>query len=166
MRSLHRPSCQADDGEMTRIMVVSNQTLGCAELEAVLDEVLAADPPPEVVVVAPVTVTEGEHQWDYPPTDRYIPPPEVIAHALASARLQRELTRLQQAGAEASGEVVDRDPLHRVEDMLEKAAYDAVIVCTLPERLSHWLRWDFPNRLARAVDVPVRHIQGSAGPSL
>lgn len=151
---------------MTRIMVVSNQTLGCPELEAALDDVLATDPPPEVVVVAPVTVTEGEHQWDYPPTDRYIPPPEVIAHALASARLQRELTRLRTAGADASGEVVDRDALHRVEGILGNAPYDEVIVCTLPERLSHWLRMDFPNRLARATDVPVRHVTGSAGPSL
>jgi hypothetical protein len=151
---------------MARIMVVANQTLGCAELDAALDAALAADPPPDVVVVAPVTATEGEHQWDYPPTDRYVPAPAVIAHALASARLEQQLARLRERGVTALGEVVDHDSLSRVEEMLAEEAYDEVIVCTLPERLSRWLRLDFPNRLARATDVPVHHVQGSAGPSL
>ena len=151
---------------MARIMVVANQTLGCAELDAALDEALASQPPPDVVVVAPVTATEGEHQWDYPPTDRYIPPPEVIAHALASARLDRQLKRLAERGVPAEGEVVDHDPLHRVEQLLAEQAFEQVVVCTLPERLSHWLRMDLPSRLARATQVPVRHVQGTSGPSL
>jgi hypothetical protein len=152
--------------DMARIMVVANQTLGCAELDAALDEALSTQPPPEVVVVAPVTTTEGEHQWDYPPTDRYIPPPEVIAHALASARLDRQLKRLAERGVSAEGEVVDHDPLHWVERMLAEQSYEQVVVCTLPERLSHWLRMDLPSRLARATTVPVRHVEGTSGPSL
>jgi len=151
---------------MARIMVVANQTLGCEELDTALDELLATEPAPEMVLVAPVTATEGEHQWDYPPTDRYIPAPEVIAHALANARLERALAGLRGRGVVASGEVVDHDPLHRVEQLLTEQHYDQVVVCTLPERLSRWLRMDLPSRLARATQVPVRHVEGSAGPSL
>ena len=151
---------------MTRIMVVANQTLGCPELEKALETLLSVEPIPEIVIVAPVTATEGEHGWDYPITDRHAPAPEVIAHALASARLQQQLARLHSRGAPTHGEVLDHNPLGRVEEMLAAERYDEVIVCTLPHRVSRWLRMDFPNRLARASKVPVRHIQGSAGPSL
>lgn len=147
-------------------MVVANQTLGCPELEEALEPILSVEPIPEIVIMAPVTATEGEHEWDYPPTDRHGPAPEVIAHALASARLQRQLDQLRRRGASADGEVSEHNPLTRVGEMLAAARYDEIIVCTLPTRLSRWLRMDFPKRLDRATEVPVRHIQGSAGPSL
>lgn len=151
---------------MTRVMVVANQTLGCPELETALHTMLSVQPIPDIVIVAPVTATEGEQVWDYPPTDRHAPAPEVIAHALASARLQQQLARLGERAVTAHGEVVDHNPLSRVEELLAAERYDEVLVCTLPHRVSRWLRMDFPNRLARASKVSVRHIQGSAGPSL
>lgn len=150
---------------MTRIMIVANQTLGCPELEAALEPHLEAGRA-EFRLVAPVAVIEGEQQWDYPAIDRYIPSPEQIAHALALGRLQHELERLRSLGASAEGEVVDHDPVDRVKHLLAESDYDAVIVCTLPTRVSHWLRLDLPGRLARATHVPVQHVPGSAGPSL
>lgn len=150
---------------MTRIMVVANQTLGCPELEAALAPHLE-DPTATVVVVAPVAEIEGEQQWDYPPIDRYIPNPIQIAHELSAARLQRQMEVLRAKGVEASGEVVDHDPVARVKALLEESTFDLVLVCTLPERLSRWLRRDLPRRLAHATAVPVEHVPGSAGPSL
>ncbi len=150
---------------MTRIMIVANQTLGCPELEAALEPYLETGAG-EVVLVAPTAAMEGERQWDYPATDRYIPSPEQIAHALAGARLEQELDRFRNLGMVAQGEVVDHDPVARVRELLGKSEFDAVIVCTLPTRLSHWLRVDLPGRLARATTIPVLHVPGSAGPSL
>lgn len=150
---------------MTRILIVANQTLGCPELEEALEPHLEAGAA-EFVVVAPIAAMEGERQWDYPATDRYIPSPEQIAHALAGARLQQELERLRGLGAQAQGEVVDHDPLGRVRELLAESTFDSLIVCTLPTRLSHWLRVDLPGRLSRAVTIPVLHVPGSAGPSL
>lgn len=76
--------------------------------------------------------------------------PEQIAHALAAGRLEHELDRLRKLGAGAQGEVVDHDPVARARELLAESQFDAVIVCTLPTRLSHWLRVDLPGRLARA----------------
>lgn len=150
---------------MTRIMIVANQTLGCPELQAALEPYLEVGTA-AFELVAPVAVTEGEQQWDYPAIDRYIPTAEQIAHALALGRLEHELERLRGLGAAAEGEVVDHDPVDRVRQLLDADPYDSVIVCTLPTRLSHWLRLDLPGRLARATTVPVLHVPGSAGPSL
>ena len=146
-------------------MVVANQTLGCPELDAALTPHLE-DPAVTVVIVAPVAEIEGEQQWDYPPVDRYIPNPIQIAHELTAARLQRQLEVLRTQGVESSGEVVDHDPVARVTALLAESPFDLVLVCTLPERLSKWLRRDLPRRLAHATTVPVEHVPGSAGPSL
>ena len=151
---------------MARIMVVANQTLGCPELEAALAPHLDDATATAVHIVAPVAEIEGEQQWDYPPVDRYIPNPIQIAHELSAGRLQRQLEVLQSRGVEASGEVVDHDPVARVKTLLAESTFDLVLVCTLPERLSRWLRRDLPRRLAHATTVPVEHVPGSAGPSL
>lgn len=150
---------------MTRILIVANQTLGCPELEEALEPYLEVDAA-EFVVVAPIVRIEGEQQWDYPTIDRYIPSPTQLAHALAAARLEHELDRLRSLGASAQGEVVDDDPVNRVRELVGQSAFDAVIVCTLPTRLSRWLRRDLPGRLTRATTVPVLHVPGSAGPSV
>lgn len=150
---------------MARILVVANQTLGCPELEQGLAAHLQGDGG-EVTVVAPVAEIEGEQQWDYPPVDRYIPNPMQIAHALAAGRLQRALEQLRARGVTAVGEVVDHDPVARVRELTAASDFDVVLVCTLPEGLSRWLRRDLPHRLAHASPVPVTHIPGTAGPSL
>ena len=85
---------------------------------------------------------------------------------LMSAQTPEELDQLRKLGASAQGEVVDHDPLARVRELLGGSQFDAVIVCTLPTKLSHWLRVDLPGRLARATKVPVLHVPGTAGPSL
>lgn len=150
---------------MARILVVANQTLGCPELEQALVAHMQGGGG-QVTVVAPVVEIEGEQQWDYPPVDRYIPNPLQIAHALAAGRLQRELEQLRARGVTADGEVVDHDPVPRVRELTTGSAFDVVLVCTLPGRLSRWLRRDLPRRLAHASQVPVAHVPGSAGPSL
>ncbi len=150
---------------MATILVVANQTLGCEELDAALEERLTG-PDVQVHLVAPVTRTEGEQQWDYPPTDRYIPDAGQIAHALAAGRLESQLERLRARGVAVTGEVVDADPVGRVSELVQQTQAEAVVVCTLPERFSHWLRRDLPARLSHACAVPVQHVPGSAGPSL
>ena len=150
---------------MSRILVVANQTLGCDALDEALDA-YASHGLHDLHLVAPVTAVEGERQWDYPAVDRYIPDPRQIAHDLAAARLEHEMERLRARGVRVTGEVVDDDPVGRVRDLLAVSSYDEIIVCTLPERFSRWLRMDLPQRLKRLSQVPVRHVPGSAGPSL
>jgi nucleotide-binding universal stress UspA family protein len=150
---------------VARYLVVANQTIGGEQLTAKLDELVSAGPCAFRFLV-PVTDTEGLHQWDYPPIDRAIPDAHQIAAALAAGRLEHELERLQRAGIEAGGEVVDAMPISRVQQLLSEEQFDAVIVSTLPRRLSRWLVMDLPHRIARVADVPVTHVEGNAGPSL
>jgi nucleotide-binding universal stress UspA family protein len=150
---------------MGTYLLVANQTLGGEQLCAVVDELLA-EPPCVLHVVVPVTDTEGRRQWDYPPVDRYIPDAHRIARMLAEGRLEHEIERMRRAGALASGEVVDAEPLVRIGELLGEWSFDAIIVSTLPRRLSRWLLMDLPHRVGRLSPVPVRHVEGDAGPSL
>ena len=138
---------------MGRYLVVANQTLGCDELVARLDA-LRAEPPCSVHLLVPVTPAEGEHQWDYPPTeDRMNPDAASIARALADDRLAYELARLRPLGVEAAGTVVLEDPVEEARRLLAETPFDAVIICTLPHRLSRWLVLDLPRRLTRAAPL-------------
>jgi len=150
---------------MSRYLIVANQTLGGERLVARITGLLD-EGPATLQFAVPVTDTEGTQQWDYPPTDRYIPDAHQIATTLADQRLQRELSRLRSLGVDADGEVVDANPVEHIRDVTKKEAFDEVIVSTLPRTLSRWLRLDLPHRLARALSVPVSHVEGPAGPSV
>jgi hypothetical protein len=89
-----------------------------------------------------------------------------IARTLAGGRLQHELDRLREAGAEADGEVVEPVPLDAIRKLASREEADEVIVSTLPRRLSWWIAMDLPHRVRRATSLPVTHISGPAGPSL
>lgn len=151
---------------MSHILVVANQTLGCAELETALESLHEADATADVYIVAPVTGTEEEQSFDYPGVDRYVPDPSEIARQMAAGRLELELSRLEGKGISAAGEVVTAEPVERVRQLVQERSPSTLVVCTLPKRLSRWLRTDLPTRISRAVTVPVQHVPGSAGPSL
>ncbi|HEV7773200.1 MAG TPA: hypothetical protein VGO48_07960 [Conexibacter sp.] len=77
-------------------------------------------------------------------------------HALAEA-----LPRLSEAaGARVTGHVGDHEPLMAIEDAINRAPYDELIISTLPRRLSRWLRLDVVSK-ARGMGLPVTHVEGS-----
>jgi hypothetical protein len=60
------------------------------------------------------------------------------------------------AGGHVKGVVGDTDPVKAVRDAMAAEHAHEVIVSTLPERVSHWLRRDLPHRLRElGVDVTV-----------
>jgi hypothetical protein len=58
------------------------------------------------------------------------------------------------AGGHVEGIVGDSDPFLAVKQALERERFDEVIVSTLPEHVSHWLRRDLPHRV-KELGVPV-----------
>lgn len=60
----------------------------------------------------------------------------------------------QAAGGHVQGLIGDADPYVAVSSLLERERFDEVIVSTLPEHVSRWLRQDLPHRLRR-LGVPV-----------
>lgn len=58
------------------------------------------------------------------------------------------------AGRHVEAVIGDADPLVAVKQVLERTRFEEVIVSTLPERVSHWLRRDLPRRVAQ-LGIPV-----------
>jgi hypothetical protein len=75
------------------------------------------------------------------------------AHAQMTIELAVPAIR-EATGSSVVGVVGDPDPFTAVSHFLAVEHPDEVIVSTLPERLSRWLRWELPSRV-RALGVPV-----------
>ena len=128
---------------MRSYLIVANQTLTSRSLTDAITARLA-DGPIRTLVVVPLSPVGGRLTWD-----------EQASREVAQARLDEVLKRLREMGADAAGEVGDRDPVMAVRDALRGREVDEVIVSTLPKGLSRWLGEDVPSRLRDAVRVPV-----------
>ena len=128
---------------MRSYLIVANQTLTSRSLTDAITARLA-DGPVRTHVVVPLSPVGGRLTWD-----------ERASHEAAKSRLDEVLERLRDMGAEADGEIGDRDPVMAVRDALRGREVDEVIVSTLPKGLSRWLGEDVPSRLRDSVRVPV-----------
>lgn len=128
---------------MRSYLIVANQTLTSESLRDAITARLA-DEPVRTYVVVPMSPGTGRLSWD-----------EQESRTVAKERLDDMLVRLREMGAEADGEVGDRDPVMAVRDALRRREVDEVIVSTLPRGLSRWLGEDVPSRLRDSVRVPV-----------
>jgi hypothetical protein len=91
--------------------------------------------------------------------DKIAGPEEVGAHE-AREVLREALPRLSEAaGSEVTGDIGDSEPLTAVRDALELGHYDEIIISTLPQGVSHWLRLDLVSKV-RGLGLPVRHVLG------
>ncbi|MCC5947002.1 MAG: hypothetical protein JJT89_00985 [Nitriliruptoraceae bacterium] len=160
---------------MARILIVANQTLGGAPLdEAVQARIDTGEV--EFFVLVPMTAMEHElagAELGYWAGDVFLPPPpEVLqdsagerlkvleeARARAEERLQKMVGRIEELGGQVHGDVGASDPYVAARDVLDKQAFDEVLVSTLPRRLSRWLKMDLPSRLERCTDVPVTTVE-------
>lgn len=128
---------------MRSYLIVANQTLTSRSLTDAITTRLA-EGPMRTHVVVPLSPVGGRLTWD-----------EQASRELAQTRLDDVLAKLREMGAEADGEIGDRDPVMAVRDALRGREVDEVIVSTLPKGLSRWLGEDVPSRLRDSVRVPV-----------
>jgi hypothetical protein len=125
------------------ILIVANETLASPTLANAVAERIAAGAC-EFHVVVPATPIEHRLTWD-----------EDEANAAARERLTAVLERLHRLGVDATGEIGNRDPVTAVRDAMLGREVHEIILSTLPEARSRWLRQDVPSRLRSAVEVPV-----------
>jgi hypothetical protein len=128
----------------THLLVVASRTAESDELVGYLRERAHA---------APLRVT-------------LVVPLEVGGRDAGRQRLESALARLEENGIEAVGMVAgDGEPLHAVLDAYDRKRHDEIVVVTLPEHLSRWLRCDLPHRIAQVTGALVRHIEVNRAPA-
>lgn len=108
---------------------------------------------------------DNQHKLARSPLDRNQPDPRRRQpHRFDAAResLRLALPRLTRAaGAPVTGAMGDANPLSAIEDEMNLAGYDEIIISTLGRRFSRWLRLDVVSK-ARALGVPVTHVRPDA----
>ncbi len=129
---------------MRRYLVVANQTLGGDPLLALLRGFAKEPSTFHVLVPASPPV---DHLWT-----------EAEAISIARTRLETALERFRSVGIEATGEVGDGRPLQAIDDVLARDTFDAIVLSTLPPRLSKWLRLDLVHRVRTSFGLPVHHV--------
>ena len=142
---------------MRRYLVVANRTLGGDHLIRAVRQRMR-DEPCEFWVLVPAvrpvsSRTEdrsyGSDAADYGWAES--------GELFAQQRLDRELQRLHEAGADADGEVGDSDPYKAVSHTLADKQFDEILLSTLPHTGSRWLRQNLPTKLKK-FGLPVTHI--------
>jgi hypothetical protein len=68
------------------------------------------------------------------------------------------LDRLRAAGLLSSGMIGDPDPYTAAMNALELFRVDEVVISTLPDERSGWLRADLIERVRHSTSAPVEHI--------
>ncbi len=76
----------------------------------------------------------------------------------ARARLAMMLDRLHAAGLLSSGMIGDPDPYTAAMNALELFRVDDVVISTLPDERSGWLRSDLIERVRHSTSAPVEHV--------
>lgn len=154
-----------------RILVVANRTAGTSALtDMLVHEVGTAEGPVEIHVLVPATA---------PALAGVIVAAEPLAAFAAYSaeqldtlydearfealqRLDLQLAQLAKRGATATGEISFEEPVAAVAAVLARAAFDVIVVSTLPRAASRWLRLDLPRRLQRRFGLPVIHVEQAA----
>jgi hypothetical protein len=80
----------------------------------------------------------------------------------AEDHMKNAVERMRSAGLEVTeGKVGDPDPIAAVQDEVNFASYDEIVVSTLPGGVSKWLKLDLPHRVERSTGLPVTHVTAS-----
>ena len=93
-------------------------------------------------------------------THNDIPPEGGSGQAVQRARTRLKLVvdRLRVRGLYASGMVGDPDPFTAITNALQYFRVDDIVISTLAETKSGWLRSDLIERVRRASGKPVEHV--------
>jgi hypothetical protein len=122
-------------------LVIANRTAGNEELLARLKEKHdAAEGNDVFIVVVPLDNNERN------PT------------AAARARLGNLLDRMRSEGLLAAGMIGDPDPYTATMNALQFYTVTTVVISTLPEERSGWLRQDLIARVQKASNIDIEHI--------
>lgn len=140
-------------GLMGGVLIVANQTAGGSHLR---DEIVRRREAGQrrFTLLVPPSRPHGTFTW----TDGQ-------ARAMARHRMDEAIGSLGDLDVEVEGIVgVAPTALDCVLDAVRDGGYDAIVVSTLPNPISHWLRLDLPSRIRERTGMHVTHIVAPARP--
>ena len=76
----------------------------------------------------------------------------------AQVRVDLALAFMREEGIDGAGEVGDGDPLNAAQDAIAEHGIGEIIVSTLPESTSGWLKRDLIDALEGDTGLPVKHV--------
>jgi len=126
-------------------LVVANRTASSAELTRHLSELAHGSHEHLFIVVVPALGSDAR------------------AAAEAREHLADVLGRLREADLVVAGLVGDSDPFTATLNALQFFRVSRVVISTLPETKSGWLRADLVERVRRYAACPVEHVVAGAG---
>jgi hypothetical protein len=153
---------------MRRYLVVANRTLHRGELAEELRKRISTGSCSFFVLVpntmaaqydaaaAGDVVLQPSLWWwvtDYAP-----PVTDEEATAQARQRLSQMLAGLAALDVPAQGDLGSSSPLEAMERVFAEHQFDEIIVVTLPQLISRWLRADLPHQAERRFGLPVTTI--------
>jgi len=135
----------------TRVLVVANRTAATPALvEAV--RARAAKSPARFTLLVP-NPAKGLHR---------VVDPEDQSQDEAEQTLELAIPLLEQAaGGPVEGMVGDAEPLAAIQDAINIHGFDELIISTLPQRVSKWLKLDLPSKAA-GLGLPVTTVIASS----
>ena len=84
-----------------------------------------------------------------------------IAARQARARLTQVIDRARAAGLICAGMIADPDPFNAVMNAVQFFRVDDIVISTLPATRSGWMRADLIERVRRATNKPVEHVEAT-----
>jgi hypothetical protein len=84
-----------------------------------------------------------------------------IAARQARARLTQVIDRARAAGLICAGMIADPDPYNAVMNAVQFFRVDDIVISTLPATRSGWLRADLIERVRKATNKPVEHVEAT-----
>ena len=137
---------------MTRYLILAHQTAASRELVKTLKEITATARDAAFTLVVPSAPLHYWRTWDETKSRAY---------AENQADLAREM--LAREGIELTTAIGSRYPMDALADELRDGpGYDELIICTLPQGVSRWLKLDLPHQASRRFGLPVTHVIATA----
>jgi hypothetical protein len=128
-------------------LVVANRTASSRELLPALQRHATEELPHLFIVVVPQEGGEGIHGQQ------------------AAARLAQLIDRMRSDGMLAAGMIGPPDPYVATMNAVQFFRVDDIVISTLPETRSRWLRQDLVERVRKSVNVPVEHVLSEPAPA-
>lgn len=118
------------------VLVLANRTIGSAELRHELRIRSQAGPTAITLLLSDRRTSEAEE------------------------RLRRTLVELREDGIQVEGRLANPDPFLAVHEAWDPAAYDEILISTLPTARSRWLEAGLPRRIERHTGALVSIVSG------